>query len=460
MAGRWEYNGHESWVPGKNMPALVKGGSQGGQSLNAAGLQLFGNCVESAGKLSPDLRKQLYIELSGRHTVATVDAVTVVSALGGVSSKTARSWFNILKARGWASAFTHSDRVLAVGGETPQVQVAVGTWDGAFEGELPDFVLPTSEALAVTDSEELNRYLESRPPECRPHGHLEQWREHPNFAIGMRVAELSTIWLAHGWQKDAFSMFTWWMSRIGPDVVGNLNHTKRWLTGFQASLIQACHVGIASSLHAVVPATGMPSLLSRVIDVVSINSQSLLPIIHIYTSSDGKLSWALLDCPCLAHIGSSQSSEGKGVAVERIATRRWFGFHSAEHMIKLVHRVEQSFHLTQPDRSYRLLVTVADQAIQGPGSIRFTEKERRGDGLAPDPLSEGVCKFHIADGVGTNNDKHYDEAIVFDRLCRLIRRHFGWGTGSLIFKGVATIQAVRSEFPRVGTKMPASSCAS
>jgi len=83
-------------------------------------------------------------------------------------------------------------------------------------------------------------------------------------------------------------------------------------------------------------------------------------------------------------------------------------------------------------------VTVADQAIQGEGSIRFTEKERIGDGLVHDPLGAGVCKFHGTDGVGTNNDKQYEETVVFDRLLRLIRRHFGRGTGNLIFRGVAT----------------------
>jgi len=86
MQKRWEYVGHKSWVPGKNIPALVKGGAQGGHSLNAAGLQFFGNCVTNVGKVSPELRQRLYMELSGRRTVAVVDAVTLVSALGGVSS--------------------------------------------------------------------------------------------------------------------------------------------------------------------------------------------------------------------------------------------------------------------------------------------------------------------------------------------------------------------------------------
>ena len=86
MQKRWEYVGHKSWVPGENIQALVKGGAQRGHSLNAAGLHFFGKCVMNVGKVSPELRQRLYMELSGRRTVAVVDAVTLVSALGGVSS--------------------------------------------------------------------------------------------------------------------------------------------------------------------------------------------------------------------------------------------------------------------------------------------------------------------------------------------------------------------------------------
>ncbi len=89
-------------------------------------------------------------------------------------------------------------------------------------------------------------------------------------------------------------------------------------------------------------------------------------------------------------VGTSGTSKEEGVA-RGIPPKRWFGVHSGEHMIKTVHRVEQSFHLGQTDRAFRLLVTVADQAIQGEGSVRFTQKERSRDGLAHDPLAEGVC---------------------------------------------------------------------
>ena len=170
------------------------------------------------------------------------------------------------------------------------------------------------------------------------------------------------------------------------------------------------------------PATGTPSFLSRIIDVVSIDSTSLLPTIHVYTTCEGKLAWALLGCPCLEHVASDKAAVGaeKSAAVNANPQKlkRWFGFHSAEQLVSTVHRVEDSFNICRADRAFRLVVTVADQAIQGEGSVRFTQKECSMDGLPSQPLAEGVCKFHVADGVGANVDKLYGETFVFDRLLR------------------------------------------
>ena len=52
---------------------------------------------------------------------------------------------------------------------------------------------------------------------------LDIWREHPNYSIGIRLAELSTMWLVHGWQVQAFPMFTNWLQQQAPGIIGNLN---------------------------------------------------------------------------------------------------------------------------------------------------------------------------------------------------------------------------------------------
>ena len=444
MADRWAYPSLDPWIPGLNIPALRKGGHHGGVSLNAVGLQFFGNCVVNSERLPDHLRLELYKIFTGNTMVSKVDAVGFVAMLGGVSTKTARGWKNALEQKGWAAAFTPGRGSRDACGKT-QIQEAVGSAEAhSDESALPDVLPAIADPAEKSDegSEGSECDLDAAVGARSAHRQLDIWREHPNFRIGMRVAELSTMWLVHGWQKDAFPQFTHWLSQQVPGMIGNLNHSTRWLNGFLASMNQACHTCTASSLHAVVPATGMPSFLSRIIDVVSIDSTSLLPVIHVYTTTEGKLSWALLGCPCLeyttpkhqqeAALGASQHEAAVGAT-----PKRWFGLHSAEQLVDTVHREEKSFHMDRSDRAYRLLVTVADQAIQGDGSVRFTQKECSKDMLAVKPLAEGVCKFHVSDGVGTNVDKHFRETFVFDRLLRLVRRHFAYGTGNLIYRAIA-----------------------
>ena len=106
MASRWSYRGADSWIPGQNIPAVGRGGSSHRQSLNAAGIQFFGNCITNAAKLPHAVQKEIYTALTGHRHHPKVDAVTVVSVLGVVSLKTARSWHQTLEEKGWSAGFT------------------------------------------------------------------------------------------------------------------------------------------------------------------------------------------------------------------------------------------------------------------------------------------------------------------------------------------------------------------
>ena len=66
MVDRWSYASNVSWVPGENIPALQRGGFNGGASINAAGMQLFGNCVTNLGRLPRETLLELYSTLSGK----------------------------------------------------------------------------------------------------------------------------------------------------------------------------------------------------------------------------------------------------------------------------------------------------------------------------------------------------------------------------------------------------------
>ena len=91
--------------------------STGGHTLNAAGMQLFGNCVSHMERLPVKTLKELYSSLTGSTKAHRVDAVSVAALLGGVHLSTARRWYVSLNAKEWSAAFTpgHSHIKLAVG---------------------------------------------------------------------------------------------------------------------------------------------------------------------------------------------------------------------------------------------------------------------------------------------------------------------------------------------------------
>ena len=229
MADRWSYASNASWVPGENIPALHAGGVNGGHSLNAAGMQLFGNCVSNLDRLPKKTLKELYSTLTGNIKAPRVDGISVAAVLGGVNRKTARQWYASLNAKEWSAAFTpgKSHIKLAVGNQ-------VGNSDSGTElADLPD-TLPVADVAETSSESDCD--LDSFVPQLT-RTRLEIWREHSNFALGLRMAELATMWCVQGWQKDAFGQFTNWLKQQAPDLIGTLNNSTRFLNGFQASLM-------------------------------------------------------------------------------------------------------------------------------------------------------------------------------------------------------------------------------
>ena len=196
----------------------------------------------------------------------------------------------------------------------------------------------------------------------------------------------------------------------------------------------------------------------RVIDVVTINSISLLPIIEIHINPDGKMRYTLVGCPALGNLhtfGAERSTSASGdtyvpaaggvgpnkgsgehclPAIGGIAPIM-FRFHSAEKLVRMVHAVENSVLLKPLDHRYRLAMTMADGAIQGPGSVGFEEEEAKVDKRHGLPV--GVCQCHRLDNAGSHADRQFPITLVYDRFLRLLRRSFGFGTGVLILRATA-----------------------
>ena len=422
-SSRWHYIGRQDWQPGRNLPALGRGGGLSRRTIDAAGLQLFGNVYTNLSSGSPDTRKSLLCMCAGTAGTKAPHHSVVTAAICGISVKTLRGWCRSLDQRRWAFQSHPCQRSLA------------GTRNLAAVFTSPELPHVASEPVhAASAAQEwaacgAGPVCASTPPTA-----LQQWAQHPNYTIGIRMAELATMWMVNGWSKEKFPQFLLWATERFAGALGNLNHSQRFLDSFLPSLVAATHTCIASSLHSVLPATGLPSLLSRVVDVVSINGRSLLPTILLYTSCNGKLAWALLGSPCLECVDLEATAAVGAASSERTL----FGFHKAPQLVRTVHRLERSFFIHRDDRAWRLAVTVADQAIQGPGSVGFTAREHEVDAVRADPLAHGICNFHVADCSGGGVDKLFCETDMFDKMVRLLRRHFAWGTGDLILRAVAT----------------------
>ena len=113
-----------------------------------------------------------------------------------------------LNAKEWSAAFTpgksHIKSKLAVGNSG--TELAVGNPETDLTA-LPD-TLPVVADVAETSSES-DCDLDSFVPKLI-RTRLEIWREHSNFAIGLRMAELATMWCVQGWQKESFGQWLWW----------------------------------------------------------------------------------------------------------------------------------------------------------------------------------------------------------------------------------------------------------
>ena len=200
----------------------------------------------------------------------------------------------------------------------------------------------------------------------------------------------------------------------------------------------------ARSFHATVPALGIPSDLVRIIDVVTIGpGVSLLPIIVVHTNHEGKLVCSVVGCPTIGSEpavarGCSQLASGSNLGSQLASGSNLGGSmrtHSAPKLVDLVHRCEARMHVHRDDRVLRLAMTMADGAIQGPGSTHFEEHEAVVD--RRNERHVGVCQFHRLGNAGHATDRQFPVIALFDRFLRLVRHSFGFGTGTVIMRAVA-----------------------
>ncbi len=415
------------WTPGSNVPALHRGT---GGDLGTAAFQILGNVLWHCHHNCKRLHS--LADLFGIVGQRGPDAAAVVAELSGVNVKTVRRVQTCLAKNGWSAGQLcpmmprsrkrrRANAAAAAPATAAAAAVAVATVDDIIPVTVGDSV-----PVTVGAGDSVPATVGDRVPSSL----LAKWERHPNFKIGLRMAELATFWTTSNLPVSKFVSFLTWASCHFPGAFGAVNHSKHFVDDFSGSLLRVTCSLLAGSLHTLVPATGMPSNLTRVVDVITINGVSFLPTLHIYTNHCGVLAHALLGCPALGSSGSPAPAGGET-----------FHLHGGAKLVALVHELESKFRIARGDRCLRLALNVADNAIEGPGSVSFSEHEARADQTQHAEWKAAACEFHSIDRGGASVDRCFQETDAADELWRLVREKFAWGTGRLILKAVATEHA-------------------
>ena len=89
------------------------------------------------------------------------------------------------------------------------------------------------------------------------YGSFSQWQRHPVYPIGIRMAELATMFYVNGWAQSMFPKFlAWAQTRLPQSPFGNINHSTKFIHEFLPSLAFATQTCVAASLHSIIPALG------------------------------------------------------------------------------------------------------------------------------------------------------------------------------------------------------------
>lgn len=422
------------WIPGTNHPLIGRGGVRGGlcvgRGLCDKSRLILGNVIWN---LSQDAGKQEMVRAlsASGGELAILRAIAKVT---GMSLCTLRNVARGFEKTGWKppdagqSNESVGDNAPASGGEGGKLAGNISQNSSCDEStNYPLPILRTGEAAdAHSDSESDYDIARSGG---RPLAALDRWKQHANYNMALRHAEMTAFWITAGLPEYRWEEFaTWFQTSTGQGA--DINQSKHWVREFGHSLSRTIMSRTAVTVHSIIPALGLPSDYARVIDVVTLSGISLLVVVAVHVDPAGRLAWSLFGCPAL---GSLPASGGTSGAL--------FRFHSGAKLVELVHMLENTFRLGRKDRLLRLVMTMADGAIQGLGSVDFEGHEAKIDGRGS--LHAGVCGFHRLDNAGGDADRQFAATIVYDRFLRLVRQHFAWGTG------LTVLRATASEFARL-----------
>ena len=335
------------------------------QGFQEVAAKIVSRLATLQAKTLKELVRELGIDRSSHHS----NAIKVAAWLMDLNPQTVYRWGRFPRVQvEWPSG-----RDDAGSGTRPLTETVGGDTRPLTECVPCD--LPAVGGMSAVGDDVANAVVDGERPslaESRSGGRREQ---HPNYKIGMTLGSLAMFWSVQCLPRKLFTAFVAWASTRFPNEFGNINNCEKWIERFLPSVQGTLLTHVASDIHTIVPATGMPSFISRVVDVVTPQEGcSYLPIIYVYTSAQKGLQWCLLGSPALEYGSGPECSTPPETAsaahlplavggVRSLPLSRSFRFHTSRNLVSQTHRVEQSFSINREDRKYRLVVTVADQAI-------------------------------------------------------------------------------------------------
>ena len=202
-----------------------------GDTVDIIGLQLVRALRTNLCKCPQVLLHEICCAIEGRRVRKHVRVDCVLSKLLGVPKTTVRRWvakFDVLK-----NHSTLGKKVRKSSG-TPRKRSSVdGNYMSETIIELHECDLPQTPTCAdsthPSDSDDYGlepTFDEDASDDEDRSSRFSQWQKHPLYPIGIRMAELATMFYANGWAQSMFPQFlAWARTRLPQLPFGNLNHS-------------------------------------------------------------------------------------------------------------------------------------------------------------------------------------------------------------------------------------------
>ena len=204
------------WEPGKGIECHGRGQ---GHSLGFDAYQIIANMIQALGARTDEDLTRAGELLGIPKRQRGIDAQTIISHLTSINVKSVRSIRDGMRNSNYrvygrvaSGTMSSNNNELPNGTDCSSLPVVDTTTTATSSSELGD-----SEGQSDSDLD-IGAASGAGEEDDNP-SILDQWRRHPNYRIGMRIAQLSTFWITNGLPCDRFPLFLSWLRAQCPGLV-------------------------------------------------------------------------------------------------------------------------------------------------------------------------------------------------------------------------------------------------